>query len=180
VSDPGELAPTRDPRWRDYQNSPDGGLLADYLSPVDDSDQLATRLSLTPGVVEHGPHGRRRKRSPPTAQIHRSGLWAAVDGDVLGYVHKERELDDVERRYPAEHYVIVDDKLRILDAIKHGFDSRVATVFLRQGHYATDVDSLEAHSPADLMLGGIGQLVDALVERGQRPSRPVAGTCAQF
>jgi hypothetical protein len=60
--------------------------------------------------------------------------------------------------------VIVDDKLRILDAIKHGLDSRVTTVFLRQGYHATDVDSLEAHSPADLILGGIGELVDALVE----------------
>jgi hypothetical protein len=97
-------------------------------------------------------------------KIRRSGVWAAVDGDVLVYVHKEHELDDVERRYPAGHYVIVDDKLRILDAIKHAWDRRVTTVFLRQGHYATDVDSLEAYSPADLALDHIGELVDALVE----------------
>jgi FMN phosphatase YigB (HAD superfamily) len=96
-------------------------------------------------------------------KIRRSGLWAAVDGDVLVYVHKERELDDVERRYPAEHYVIVDDKLRILDSIKHRWDGRATTVFLRQGHYATDVASLETYSPADLALGHIGELVDALV-----------------
>jgi FMN phosphatase YigB (HAD superfamily) len=104
-------------------------------------------------------------------KIHRSGLWAAVNGDVLVYVHKERELDDVERRYPAEHYVIVDDKLRILDAIKHGWDSRVTTVFLRQGHYATDADSLESYSPADLALDAIGELVDALIDANALPNR---------
>ncbi|MFL5914941.1 MAG: HAD family hydrolase [Gaiellaceae bacterium] len=104
-------------------------------------------------------------------KIRRSGLWAAVDGDVLVYVHKERELDDVERRYPADHYVIVDDKLRILDAIKHRWDGRATTVFLRQGHYATDVDSLEAYSPADLTLDGIGELVNALVEANALPDR---------
>ena len=65
--------------------------------------------------------------------------------------------------------MIVDDKLRILDAVKHGWDSRVTTVFLRHGHYATDVDSLEAYSPADLTLDGIGELVDALVEANALP-----------
>jgi FMN phosphatase YigB (HAD superfamily) len=96
-------------------------------------------------------------------KIQRSGVWAAVDGDVLVYVHKEHELDDVERRYPAEHYVIVDDKLRILDAIKRDWQSRVTTVFLRQGHYATSLDALEAYLPADLALDHIGDLVDALL-----------------
>jgi FMN phosphatase YigB (HAD superfamily) len=96
-------------------------------------------------------------------KIRRSGVWAAVDGDVLVYVHKERELDDVERRYPAEHYVMVDDKLRILDAIKRDWQSRVTTVFLRQGHYATDLDSLETYRPADLALDHIDELVDALL-----------------
>jgi FMN phosphatase YigB (HAD superfamily) len=96
-------------------------------------------------------------------KIRRSGLWAAVDGDVLVYVHKERELDDVEQRYPAEHYVIVDDKLRILDSIKRCWDERATTVFLRQGHYAADVASLETFSPADLALDRIGELVDALL-----------------
>jgi FMN phosphatase YigB (HAD superfamily) len=104
-------------------------------------------------------------------KIHRSGLWAAVDGDVLVYVHKEHELDDVERHYPAEHYVIVDDKLRILDAIKHGWESRVTTVFLRQGHYATDADSLESYSAADLALDAIGELVDALIGANALPNR---------
>ena len=104
-------------------------------------------------------------------KIRRAGVWTAVDVDVLVYVHKERELDDVERRYPAEHYVIVDDRLRILDAIKHRWYSRATTVFLRQGHYATDVDSLKAYSPADLALDHIGELVDALGEANTLPNR---------
>jgi FMN phosphatase YigB (HAD superfamily) len=104
-------------------------------------------------------------------KIRRSGVWAAVDGNVLVYVHKERELDDVERRYPAEHYVIVDDKLRILDAIKHDWDSRATTVFLRQGHFTTDVESLKAYSPADVALEHIDGLVDALVGANVLPNR---------
>lgn len=104
-------------------------------------------------------------------KIHRSGLWAAVDGDVLVYVHKERELDDVERRYPADHYVVVDDKLRILDAIKREWESRVTTVFLRQGHYATDLDSLSAYSSADLTLDAIGELAEALIDASAIPNR---------
>jgi FMN phosphatase YigB (HAD superfamily) len=104
-------------------------------------------------------------------KVERAGLFDAVEGNVLIYIHKERELDDVERRYPAEHYVIVDDKLRILDAIKHGWDSRVTTVFLRQGHYATDADSLESYSPADLALDAIGELVDALIDANALPNR---------
>jgi hypothetical protein len=67
--------------------------------------------------------------------------------------------------------VIVDDKLRILDAIKHRWYSRARTAFLRQGHYATDVDSLKAYSPADLALDHIGELVDALVEANTLPNR---------
>jgi FMN phosphatase YigB (HAD superfamily) len=115
-------------------------------------DELGQTVILSDGDAVFQPH-----------KIRRSGLWAAVDGDVLVYVHKERELDDVARRYPAEHYVIVDDKLRILDSIKHRWDGRVTTVFLRQGHYATDVASLETSSSADLALDRIGELVGALV-----------------
>ena len=71
-------------------------------------------------------------------KIERSGLYEAVDRNVLIYIHKEQELDDVERRYPAKHYVLIDDKLRILDAIKRVWGARVTTVFPRQGHYAHD------------------------------------------
>ena len=56
-------------------------------------------------------------------KVERSGLGRAVDG-VLIYVHKERELDDVARRYPADHYVLVDDKLRVLAAVKRAWGAR--------------------------------------------------------
>src|SRR6266571_9194443 len=71
-------------------------------------------------------------------KIERAGLQEAVDGNVLIYIHKERELDDVEQRYPADHYILVDDKLRILTAVKRVWDRRVTTVFPQQGHYAHD------------------------------------------
>src|SRR6185295_8509765 len=73
-------------------------------------------------------------------KVERSGLFDAVEGRVLIYIHKEKELDDVERRYPAQHYVLVDDKVRILTAIKEQWGKRVTTVFPRQGHYARDPD----------------------------------------
>src|SRR5262249_15857977 len=89
----------------------------------------------------------------------RSGLADAVAGRVLIYVHKEQELDDVEQRYPAEHYVLVDDKLRILADAKKFWGSRVTTVFVRQGHYATDSKILASYPPADMSVGRIGDLV---------------------
>jgi FMN phosphatase YigB (HAD superfamily) len=92
-------------------------------------------------------------------KVQRSGLAEAVDG-VLIYVHKERELEDVERRYPAEHYVLVDDKLRVLTAVKRAWGARVTTVFPRQGHYAHDPEALAGHPPADLTVEHIGDLVD--------------------
>src|SRR5262245_12428102 len=92
-------------------------------------------------------------------KISHSGLSNAVSGRVLIYVHKEQELDDVERCYPAEHYVLVDDKLRILAAVKEFWGSRVTTVFVRQGHYATDPKMLGSYPPADISIGGIGDLL---------------------
>src|SRR5258708_36849507 len=68
-------------------------------------------------------------------KVKRAGLWQAVDGHVLIYIHKEEVLDDVERRYPADHYVLVDDKLRILTVVKQFWGDRVTTVFARQGSY---------------------------------------------
>ncbi|HZT14638.1 MAG TPA: HAD family hydrolase [Gaiellaceae bacterium] len=94
-------------------------------------------------------------------KIRRSGIWDAVDGNVLVYVHKERELDDVERRYPAERYVLVDDKLRILAAIKEAWGERVTTVFPRQGHYALDPAEVERYPAADVTVERIGDLLDA-------------------
>ena len=93
-------------------------------------------------------------------KIERSGLWQAVEGRVLIYIHKERMLDDVEQRYPARHYVMVDDKLRILAAIKMLLQHRVTTVFPRQGQYALDPKSLLAYPPADLAIERIGDLLD--------------------
>ena len=92
-------------------------------------------------------------------KIERSGLSEAVEGRVLIYIHKERELDDVEKRYPAQHYVLVDDKLRILTAVKEIWGSRLTTVFPRQGHYASDATTLATYPPADIAIEGIGDLL---------------------
>ena len=93
-------------------------------------------------------------------KIERSGLFDAVEGRVLIYIHKEQELDDVESRYPAEHYVLVDDKLRILTAVKRAWGSRLTTVFPRQGHYARDPKILAENPPADITIERIGDLVN--------------------
>ena len=92
-------------------------------------------------------------------KIERSGVHEAVDGRVLIYIHKERELDDVEQRYPADHYVLVDDKLRILTAVKRVWEGRVTTVFVRQGHYAHDPEAVATQPPADLTVERIGDLL---------------------
>ena len=92
-------------------------------------------------------------------KVDRSGLFEAVDGHVLIYVHKERELDDVVARFPAEHYVLVDDKLRILAAVKAAWGARVTTIFPRQGHYALDPQVLARHPPADIAIDRIGDLL---------------------
>jgi FMN phosphatase YigB (HAD superfamily) len=91
-------------------------------------------------------------------KIDRSGLWAAFDGRVLIYVHKEQELADVERFYPAKRYVMIDDKLRILNAITKVWGERVTTVFPRQGHYARDPQFLAGCQSADIQLNRIGEL----------------------
>jgi FMN phosphatase YigB (HAD superfamily) len=92
-------------------------------------------------------------------KVQRAGLWEAVEGRVLIYLHKERMLDAVARRYPAEHYVMVDDKLRILAAMKDVWRERLTTVFPRQGHYAHDARELAAWPAADITLERIGELV---------------------
>ena len=92
-------------------------------------------------------------------KVQRAGLWEAVEGRVLIYVHKEQMLDDVERRYPARHYVMVDDKLRILAAMKNIWRDRLTTVFPRQGHYALDPGNIAEYPAADLTLERIGDLV---------------------
>jgi FMN phosphatase YigB (HAD superfamily) len=89
-------------------------------------------------------------------KVERSGIREAVDGHVLIYIHKEEMLEDVERRYPAQHYVMVDDKPRILAAVKDAWRERVTTVFPRQGQYARDA---KAYRPADLTIERIGELL---------------------
>jgi FMN phosphatase YigB (HAD superfamily) len=91
-------------------------------------------------------------------KIERSGLWEAVEGEVLVYIHKEQMLDDVERRYPARRYVMVDDKLRILTAMKKIWRDRLTTVFVRQGHYAHDPEQLAGYPPADVVIDRIEEL----------------------
>jgi FMN phosphatase YigB (HAD superfamily) len=91
-------------------------------------------------------------------KIDRSGLWSASDGRVLIYVHKEQELAHIERIFPAKRYVMIDDKLRILHAIKKAWGERVCTVFVKQGHYAQDPHILASFPPADIQLEQISDL----------------------
>jgi FMN phosphatase YigB (HAD superfamily) len=99
-------------------------------------------------------------------KVQRSGIWQAVDGHVLIYIHKEEELEDVERRYPARHYVLVDDKPRILAAVKDAWGDRVTTVFSRQGQYTRDAN---AYRPADLTVERIGDLLNHDLSRLPSP-----------
>ena len=92
-------------------------------------------------------------------KIERSGLLEAVEKNILIYIHKEQELADVERRYPAEHYVMIDDKLRLLTAIKKVWGDRVTTVFPRQGHYAFDEKEIAKYPKADMTIERIGDLM---------------------
>ncbi len=92
-------------------------------------------------------------------KIQRSGLWDAVAGRVLIYIHKEQMLDAVQRHFPARHYVMVDDKLRILAAMKAFMQGRLTTVFPRQGHYALDPAAVAKYTPADIAIERIGDLL---------------------
>jgi FMN phosphatase YigB (HAD superfamily) len=98
-------------------------------------------------------------------KVQRSGLAEAVEGRVLIYVHKEEMLDDVEARYPAERYVMVDDKVRILAAMKASWGGRLTTVFPRQGHYALDEREMAKYPPPDVRLERIGELVSLDLRR---------------
>jgi FMN phosphatase YigB (HAD superfamily) len=109
-------------------------------------------------------------------KVEHAGLSEAVDGHVLIYIHKEESLDDVERRYPAEHYVLVDDKLRILDAVKQVWGARVTTVFPRQGQYAHDAKVISALPPADVTIERIGDLLDYDLSRLLTPPTPLASS----
>ncbi|MBU6283000.1 HAD family hydrolase [bacterium] len=124
------------------------------LDAVDRARALGLPVILTDGDVVFQPR-----------KIHRSGLFDCFEGQLLIYVHKELELDDVERRYPADHYVLVDDKVRILAAVKKAWGDRVTTVFPRQGHYALDAAEVAKHAVPDVTIERIGELVDVPADR---------------
>ena len=98
-------------------------------------------------------------------KVARSGLSDAFGQRVLIYIHKEQELSYVERIFPAKHYVLIDDKLRILDVVKRAWGAKVTTVFPKQGHYALDADIVAAYPKADVEIERIGELVG--MERGE-------------
>ena len=106
-------------------------------------DAIAAPLPRTGGILSTATCFQPRK-------IEQSGLWAAVEGRVLIYIHKEEMLDDVEQRYPARRYVMVDDKVRILAAMKAVWRDRLTTVFVRQGHYAHDAALVANYPAADI------------------------------
>lgn len=109
-------------------------------------------------------------------KIDRSALWEAVEGRVLIYIHKEQMLDDVEERYPARRYVMVDDKLRILTAMKQVWGDRLTTVFVRQGHYALDHDAIAKYPPADVAVERIGDLLSVEFTETGIPASAEAGS----
>jgi FMN phosphatase YigB (HAD superfamily) len=124
-------------------------LFSDSLDVIEHVNQWGVAVLLTDGDVVFQPR-----------KVDRSGLYETVGGCALIYVHKEHELADVEARYPAVHYVMVDDKLRILTAIKKIWGRRVTTVFVRQGHYALDPKILATYPAADVSIERIGDLLN--------------------
>jgi FMN phosphatase YigB (HAD superfamily) len=122
-------------------------LFPESLDAVEYAKKLGQAAILSDGDVVFQPR-----------KIDRSGLYEVFDGHVLIYIHKELELDDVEAKYPATHYVMVDDKVRILAAIKKYWGSRVTTIFPRQGHYAMDLAEVAKYPKPDITIERIGEL----------------------
>ena len=118
------------------------------LDVIQGVKQHALPIILSDGDVVFQPH-----------KIRQAGLYDAFDGAVLIYIHKESELEDVAQRYPADHYILVDDKLRILTAVKDAWNEHVTTVFVRQGHYAHDTKAISGYRPADYTIERIAELV---------------------
>ena len=120
------------------------------LEVIERLNSFGATVILSDGDVVFQPH-----------KVRRSGLWDAVSGRVLIYIHKEQMLDAVQHLHPARHYVMVDDKLRILAAMKQAMQDRLTTVFPRQGHYALDPAVIAAYPVADLSIERIGDLLRA-------------------
>ena len=146
----------RDPRLFEIALSLLNYPFAEYLYPraLDVIARLQTRgpvVIVSDGDVVFQPH-----------KVKRSGLWDAAAGRVLVYIHKETMLNDIEQRYPARRYVMVDDKIYILAAIKAIWKERVTTVFVRQGHYALDQALVAASPAADVTVDSIGDLLQRI------------------
>jgi FMN phosphatase YigB (HAD superfamily) len=142
-------------------------LFPNSLDAIDHVKQYGRPVILSDGDVVFQP-----------LKIRRSGLFTAMNGDVLIYVHKEFELDDVAERYPADHYVLIDDKLRILAAVKTVWGNRVTTVFPRQGHYAADPKILSTYPPADITINRIGELVNYDLNTLRKAAESAGGLAA--
>ena len=128
-------------------------LYPESLDAVEYARRLGEAVILSDGDVVFQPR-----------KVNRSGLYEAFDGHVLIYIHKELQLDDVEAKYPASHYVMVDDKVRILAAIKKHWGKRVTTVFPRQGHYALDAAQVAKYPKPDITIERIGELQEYSLE----------------
>ena len=128
-------------------------LYPDSLDAVEYVKQWGTAVVLSDGDVVFQP-----------LKVEHSGIYEAVNGKVLIYIHKEKELEDVERRCPADHYVLIDDKIRILSEVKKIWGAKVTTVFPRQGHYALDPRIVSAYPPADITINSIGELVNCKLD----------------
>ncbi|MGH8124673.1 MAG: HAD family hydrolase [Rhodanobacteraceae bacterium] len=109
-------------------------------------------------------------------KINVSGIARVVQDRVLIYVHKERMLEDVARRFPAGHFVMIEDKLRVLDGMKRQWRERLTTVFVRQGHYANDPAARKEYPPAQIEVGRIGDLCSLRAEAFLSPSQPATAT----
>lgn len=123
-------------------------LFPDALAVVRHVRQWGLPVILTDGDGVFQPH-----------KLEKAGLVRAFDGRVLNYVHKEQELESVKRAYPAKHYVLVDDKLKLLTSVKRAWGERVTTVFPKQGHYANDPTTIASEPPADITVGRIAELM---------------------
>jgi FMN phosphatase YigB (HAD superfamily) len=138
-------------------------LFPNSLDAIEHARNMGKAIILSDGDVVFQPH-----------KIYRSGIYDAIDGEVLIYIHKETELDDVAQRYPADHYVLVDDKVRILAEVKRQWGTRVTTVFPRQGHYANDPKEVAKYPAPDFTIERIGEFLkfdlDTLLG-GTRPAR---------
>jgi FMN phosphatase YigB (HAD superfamily) len=129
-------------------------LFPESLDAVDHARRLGQAVILSDGDVVFQPR-----------KIDRSGLYDAFEGRVLIYVHKELELDDVEAKFPAKHYVMIDDKVRLLAAMKRHWGARVTTIFPRQGHYALDAALLAEYPKPDIAIERIGELQNYSLEQ---------------